>query len=90
MAGLLRDSKHEDDDARMGQVASPPIQVLHLETMEETQNEGRKSNETGDSGMAGTGGEQLSESLLAHGEEQSCPEGNLKRKTRTGWILQYP
>ena len=71
-------------------MAAPPIQVLHLETMEETQNEGREPYEAGDTGVAGMVGKQLPESLLAHGEERSCAEGNLKRKTRTGRMLQHP
>ena len=44
----------------------------------------------GDTRVAGKGGKQLPESLLAHGEERSCTKGNLERKTRTGRILQYP
>ena len=71
-------------------MASPPLQKLYLETMEETQEESRKPNEIGNTGMAGMGGKQLSESLLAHGEERSCAKGDLKRKTRTGRILQHP
>jgi len=61
--------------------------MLHLETVEEAQNEGTEPNETGNTGVAGEGGKQLPESLLAHGEERSCPTGNLKRKTRTGGML---
>ena len=64
--------------------------MLHLETMEETQNESKEPHAVGDTGVAGTGGELLPESLLAHGEEWSCTKGTLKRKTRTGGILQYP
>ena len=40
--------------------------------------------------VAGMGGKLLPESLLTHGEEWSCSECALKRKTRTGGILQYP
>ena len=58
-----------------------------LETMEETREEGKEPDAAWDTGMAGVGGEQLSESLLAHGEEWLCTEGTLKRKTRTGGIL---
>ena len=90
MVGLLRDSKHEDYNARMGQVAASPYPYVHLETMEETQEESRKPGEIGNTGMASKGGKQLSESLLAHGEERPCPKGDLKRKTRTGGILQHP
>mgnify|MGYP003293183879 CR=1 FL=1 len=34
MAGLLRDSEHEDNDAEMGRVAKTEIPCLHLEAME--------------------------------------------------------
>ena len=90
MAGLLRDSEHEDDDATMGRMASPPLPLLYLEAMEDAENKGKESNATGHTGMASEVGEQLPKVLLAHGEERPCTEGNLKRKTRTGRILQYP
>ena len=74
----------------MERLAAQENSHVYLETMEETQEEGRKPNATGNTGMAGMGGKQLPKSLLAHGKERSCPKGNLKRKTRTGRILQYP
>lgn len=86
LAGLLRDCEHEDNHAGMGRLAAPPLQMLYLETMEETQDESKEPDEIGDAPVAGVGGEQLPESLLAHGEERSCAAGNLKRKTRTGRI----
>ena len=60
--------------------------MLHLETMEKTQNQSEKSHAAGDTRVAGVDCKQLPESLLAHGEEWSCTEGTLKRKTRTGGI----
>ena len=63
---------------------------VHLETMEETQDKSKEPYAIGDTRVAGKGGKQLPESLLAHGEERSCTKGNLERKTRTGRILQYP
>ena len=89
-AGLLRDSEHEDNHAGMGRLAAPQIPVLHLETMEETPDKSKEPYKTGDSGVAGMGSKQLSESLLAYGKEWSCTKGYLKGKTRTGWILQHP
>ena len=59
MAGLLRDSKHEDNDAEMGRVASPPIQMLHLETKEETKDQSKEPNTIRDTGVAGEGCKQL-------------------------------
>lgn len=58
--------------------------------MEETQDKSKEPYAIGDTRVAGKGGKQLPESLLAHGEERSCTKGNLERKTRTGRILQYP
>ena len=49
MAGLLRDCKHEDNNAKMGRMATPKIQMLHLEAMEETKKEGGEPNAIGDS-----------------------------------------
>lgn len=74
----------------MGWVAAPPVQMLYLETMEETREEGKEPDAAWDTGMAGVGGEQLSESLLAHGEEWPCAKGNLNGKARTARIQKYP
>jgi hypothetical protein len=57
MARLLRDSEHEDNDARMGQVASTSLQKLYLETVEETQDQSEQLDATGNTGMASMGGE---------------------------------
>lgn len=47
MAGLLRDSEHEDDDAKMGRVAKKETPCLHLETMGSPKGENTKPNKTG-------------------------------------------
>ena len=90
MAGLLRDRKHEDNNAKMGRMVPPQIQKLHLEAMEETKEKSGKPNENGNPGMASMGSKQLSKGLLAHVEEWTCAKGNLKRKTRTGRIHEHP
>ena len=90
MAGLLRDCKHEDNNAKMGRMATPKIQMLYLEAMEETKKEGGEPNAIGDSRMASMGGEQLPESLLAYVKKWTYTKGNLKRKTRTGRIHKHP
>ena len=71
-------------------MAAQKVPMLYLETMEEAQKESKESHSIGHTGMAGVGSKQLPESLLAYGKEWSCAAGNLERKTRTGWILQYP
>ena len=71
-------------------MAAPPNPNVHLEAVEEAQNESEELDTTGDSRMAGEGCKQLPESLLAHGKKWPYPKGNLERKTRTGGILQHP
>ena len=53
LAGLLRDSEHEDDDAKMGRVAAPPFTDVYLETMEESKDESKEPDEAGDASVAG-------------------------------------
>ena len=62
----------------MGWLAASPVQMLHLETMEETPDKSKEPYKTGDSGVAGMGSKQLSESLLEYGKEWSCTKGYLK------------
>ena len=47
MAGLLRDSQHEDDNATMGRVAETETPGLHLETMEGSGSENTKPHKAG-------------------------------------------
>ena len=46
MAGLLRDSEHEDNDAEMGRVTEKKTPGLHLETMESSESEDTQPHET--------------------------------------------
>jgi hypothetical protein len=52
MAWLLRNRKHEDDHAGMGRLASPENPDVHLEAMEEAENESAKSYEVRRARMA--------------------------------------
>lgn len=52
MAGLLRDYEHEDNGAKMGRVAKTATPCLHLEIMEERQDESEESDDTGNAEMA--------------------------------------
>ena len=47
MAGLLRDSEYEDNDAEMGRVAEKETPCLHMETMENPNSENPQPYETG-------------------------------------------
>ena len=53
MAWLLRNCKHEDNHAGMGRLAAPEAPDVHLEAMEETEDESGKPHEAGRPGMAG-------------------------------------
>ena len=53
---LLRDSEHKDNNAGMGWMAAPSIPMLHLETVEEAEKEGKEPDSIGDSRVAGMGG----------------------------------
>ncbi len=52
MAGLLRDSKHEDNDAKMGRVAPPKVSDVYLETMEISWNESEEPDKVGNAQVA--------------------------------------
>ena len=78
MAGLLRDSEHEDNDAEMGRVVTVPFSGVYLETMEESKNKSQKSNEIGTSGMASLRSSVLWKSLLESSTPSKCTMGNLK------------
>ena len=90
MAGLHRDSEHEDDNGRLGRVATLPLSDVHLEAVEESKNKSQKSDEIGNSGMASLRSGVLWKSLLESSTSPKRPMGNLKQKTRTGRILQHP
>lgn len=47
MAGLLRDSEHEDDDETMGRVDAAETSSLYLEIMKAPESENTKPNEVG-------------------------------------------
>lgn len=64
LAGLLRDSEHENNHAGMGRLAAPQIPVLHLEAMEESTDESKELNEVGYAPMAGIQEWKLSEGVL--------------------------
>jgi len=45
MAGLLRDCKYEDNDAKMGRVDEKKTPCLHMETMEGSESENPQPHE---------------------------------------------
>ena len=90
MAGLLRDSEHEDNEARMGQVASPPFSYVHMETVEETRNESEEPHGTGNAGVASPQERKHTEGILGGCRKWNTHPHNNKQKTRTSRILQHP
>ena len=90
MAGLLRDSKHEDNDAKMGRVAPPEVSDVYLETMEEAQNQSRELDKAGSAERKGMDSCKNSKGILAMCCDADCTGRSLKRNTRPCWILQYP
>lgn len=53
LAGLLRDCKYEDDNAKMGQMVEKKIPLLYLETVETPQNESEEPCKAGNAPVAG-------------------------------------
>ena len=52
MAGLLRDSEHEDDNAEMGRVAVKEGPDVYLEAMEESPDKSEEPEDIGNAKMA--------------------------------------
>ena len=88
--GLLRDSEHKDNDARMGRMATPPFPDVHMEAMEETQNESEEPDDTGNAGVASLPERKHKEGILGGCRKWDTHPHNNKQKTRTSRILQYP
>ena len=78
MAGLLRDSEHEDNDAEMGRVASATLPNVYLEAMEEPEDKDKESNEIGAAKMESLRSSVLRKSLLENSTPSKRPMGNLK------------
>ena len=87
MAGLLRDSEHEDDDAKIGRVAAPPFTDVYLETVEESTDESKEPDEVGDAPMAGIQEWKLSEGVLGSCRKRYSHAHNNKQETRSSRIF---
>ncbi len=90
LVGLLRDCKHEDDNAELGRMAAKKMPLLYLEAVEEPQNESEESNKAGNSRVGGLQVWKLPKGLLAIVRNDNSQPGYIKRKTRTSGILQHP
>ena len=84
MAWLLQNRGYAEHDERMGQMAAPPLSDVHLEAVEEAENESPELDETRTLRMACAGGCLFPESLLEKRQTCKCTGGNLQQKTRTG------
>lgn len=87
MAELLRDSVPKDENAGMGRMAAAPNPCIHLEAMEETEDQTQEPHEARCAGILRTYGRQQPKGLLVYGEHGSHDKRHNKRKTHTRGIL---
>ena len=87
MAELLRDSVPKDENAGMGRMAAAPNPCIHLEAMEETEDQTQEPHEARCAGILRTYGRQQPQRLLVYGEYGSRDKRHNKRKTHTRGIL---
>lgn len=87
MAELLRDSVNEAENGTMGRMASTSNPSIHLEAMEETENQIKKPCEAGRAGILRIYGSQQPKGLLVYGEHRSCEKRHNKRKAHTRRVL---
>lgn len=87
MAELLRDSVPKDENAGMGRMAAAPNPCIHLEAMEETEDQTQEPHKARCAGILRTYGRQQPQRLLVYGEHGSRDKRHNKRKTHTRGIL---
>ena len=87
MAELLRDSVPKDENAGMGRMAAAPNPCIHLEAMEETEDQTQEPHEARCAGILRTYGRQQPQRILVYGEHGSRDKRHNKRKTHTRGIL---
>ena len=87
MAELLRDSVPKDENAGMGRMAAASNPCIHLEAMEETEDQTQEPHEARCAGILRTYGRQQPQRLLVYGEYGSRDKRHNKRKTHTRGIL---
>ena len=87
MAELLRDSVPKDENAGMGRMAAAPNPCIHLEAMEETEDQTQEPYEARCAGILRTYGRQQPQRILVYGEHGSRDKRHNKRKTHTRGIL---
>ena len=87
MAKLLWNSKYEESDKRNQWMAVPQNPNVHLETMEEAKDKGKKPNEDGGTCRPGVPSREYKTGLLVYIEYGCRENGNDKRKTDTQWLL---
>ena len=87
MAELLRDSVPKDENAGMGRMAAAPNPCIHLEAVEETEDQTQEPHEARCAGILRTYGCQQPQRILVYGEHGSRDKRHNKRKTHTRGIL---
>ena len=71
MAELLRDSVPKDENAGMGRMAAASNPCIHLEAMEETEDQTQEPHEARGAGILRTYGRQQPQRILVYGEHGS-------------------
>lgn len=87
MAELLRGSVPKDENAGMGRMAAAPNPCIHLEAMEETEDQTQEPHEARCAGILRIYGRQQPQRILVYGEHGSRDKRHNKRKTHTRGIL---
>ena len=87
LAGLLRDSKHENNNGQMGRVAAPQNPDVYLEAVEESTDESKEPDKIGDAPMAGIQEWKLSEGVLGSCRKRYSRAHNNEHETRSSRIF---
>ena len=68
-------------------MAAPKIPVIYLEAMEESTDEGKEPDETGNAPVASLQKWELSEGILGNSRKRHSHPHHYKQETRSGRIL---
>ena len=87
MAELLRNRRYEEPNRGTEPMAISQNPNVYMETMEETENEGKEPAENGSAERIGMEGREQPKRLLVYHTNGSGKYGNDKRKTDKQWLL---
>ena len=87
LAELLWSSRYEEPNRGTEPMAISQNPNVYMETMEETENEGKEPAENGSAERIGMEGREQPKRLLVYHTNGSGKYGNDKRKTDKQWLL---